>query len=106
MKVPARNDSKQEIYKEFNDHTVRKQWKILHIDLVPEGEKVMDSVWTMKRKRNIVTSDMYKWKARLNLHGGQQEYAVNLYETFSRVVSWTDVRLLIIHSIIYKWHTR
>ena len=49
---------------------------------------------------------MYKWKARLNLHGGQQEYAVNLYETFSRVVSWTDVRLLIIHSIIYKWHTR
>ena len=60
----------------------------------------------MKRKRNIVTNEIYKWKARLNLHGGQQEYAVNLYETFSPVVSWTVAILLLIHSIIYKWHTR
>ena len=60
----------------------------------------------MKRKRNIITNIIYKWKARLNLHGGQQAYAINYYETFSSVVNWTAAILLFIHSIIYKWHTR
>ena len=60
----------------------------------------------MKRKRNILTNQVYKWKSRLNLHGGQQEYAVNFYETFSPVINWSSSRLLLVQAIIYKWHTR
>ena len=102
MKAPDHDDFKRAMYKEFNDHTARKHWELLPINQVPEGEKAMDSVWAMKRKRNIVTNEIYKWKARLNLHGCQQEYAVNSYETFSPVVSWTAARLLLVYSIIYK----
>jgi len=40
---------------------------------VPEGHKVLDAVWSMKRKRHLLTRQVYKWKARLNVHGGQQE---------------------------------
>ena len=60
----------------------------------------------MRRKRYILTNAIYKWKSRLNLHDGQQEYAVNFYETYSPVISWASARLLLIHAIIYKWHTR
>jgi hypothetical protein len=36
----------------------------------------------MKRKRHILTRKVLKYKARLNVHGGgQQEYAVNFFET-------------------------
>ena len=105
MKAPDRNSFQRAMHKEFDDHTSRQYWELLPIDQASEGKKVMDSVWAMKRKRNIVTNEIYKWKARLNLHGGQQEYAVNFYEIFSPVVSWIATRLLLIHSIIYKWHT-
>ena len=73
MKAPDRDEFKRDIHKEFNDHTTHRHWELLPINQVPEGEKVMDSVWAMIRKRNIVKNEIYKWKARLNLHGGQQE---------------------------------
>ena len=66
----------------------------------------MDSVWAMRRKRNILTGKIYKWKARLNLHGGQQEFDVNYYDTYSPVVNWFSCRLLLINALINKWHTR
>jgi Reverse transcriptase (RNA-dependent DNA polymerase) len=73
---------------------------------VPEGVKVLDLVWAMKRKRRIKTKEIYKWKARLNIHGGQQEYGVNYWETFAPVVIWISIRLILILSILLCWHTR
>ena len=46
----------------------------------------------MKRKRDIVTRKFYKWKARLNFHGGQQEY---------RVI-WLDNYSLVGHLVLYQ----
>ena len=71
MKTTDRREFQRTMQKEFNDHSARTHWDLFPIDQVPEGEKVMDSVWAMKRKRNIITNEIYKWKARLNLHGGQ-----------------------------------
>jgi hypothetical protein len=44
---------------------------------VPKGVKVLPSVWSMKWKRDIKTQQVYKHKARLNVHGGKQVYEVN-----------------------------
>jgi hypothetical protein len=49
---------------------------------VPKVVKVLESVWSMKRKRDIKTRKVYKHKARLNVHGGQQEFGVNFFEAF------------------------
>ena len=73
---------------------------------VPEGVKVLDSVWAKKLKRKIKTKEVYKWKARLNIYGGQPEYGVNYWEKFAPIVMWTTIRLILILSIILKWHTQ
>ena len=106
MKAQDRDQFKRSMQKEFTDHNDGHHWDIIPIEDVPKGEKVLDSVWAMRRKRNILTGKIYKWKARLNLHGGQQEFGVNYYETYSPVVNWFSCRLLLIHALINKWHTR
>jgi len=75
------------VIKEVNHHIQRGHWELVPVSSVPKGEKVLDAVWSVKRKRHILTRKVYKWKARLNVHGGQQEYAVNYYDTYAPVVT-------------------
>ena len=95
------------IVKEVNDHITNNHWDLIPREEVPEqGTKILDSIWVMKRKRDIKTREIYKHKARLNVHGSQQEYGVHNTETYSPVVNWFSIRLVTILSIINKWHTR
>jgi hypothetical protein len=71
---------------EFNGH-----WEVVQIDNLPDGTPVLDPVWTMKRKRWLRTNKVYKHKARLNIHGGQQECGVNYWETYAPVVTWAAI---------------
>ena len=73
---------------------------------MPQGHKVIPAVWSMKRKRRIMTQEVYKWKARLNVHGGKQIKGVHYWETASPVVRWSSVRLLLTLSILEGWKTR
>ena len=50
--------------------------------------------------------EVYKWKARLNVHGGKQEYAINYFETYSPVVQWSSIHLLLTLSLLESWKTR
>ena len=60
----------------------------------------------MIRKRHILLNEVYKWKAQLNIHGGKQEYGVNYMQTFSPVVNWITVQLILILSLFHDWKTR
>eukprot|EP00978_Attheya_sp_CCMP212_P037949 scaffold183254_cov63-Attheya_sp.AAC.3 len=60
----------------------------------------------MKRKRDIKTKKVYKHKARLNVDGRKQEFAVNFFETFSPVVTWISIRIVFILVLLNNWHTR
>jgi hypothetical protein len=51
---------------------------VVPLDDVPKETPVLDAVWSMKRKRRLITNEVYKHKARLNVHGGQQEQGVNV----------------------------
>ena len=44
----------------------------------------------------ISPGEVYKWKARLNVHGGKQEHGVNYWETYAPVIGWTTIRLFLI----------
>lgn len=94
------------IIKEVNDHIEKKHWKLIPREEVPSDAKVLPSVWSMKRKRDIQTQQVYKHKARLNLHGGKQEFGLHYYETYAPVVTWFAIRLLLIIAILLKWYTR
>ena len=63
------------------------------------------AIWSFKRKR---TPDgrLLKHKARLCAHGGQQRWDVNYWETYSPVVIWMSVRLMLIISIIHDLPVR
>ena len=95
MRQPDKVQFQQAMIKEVETHTENGHWKIISRQDVPKGEPVLPSVWAMRRKRRIATQEVYKWKARLNLHGGKQEYGLNYWETYSPVVTWTTVRLIL-----------
>jgi hypothetical protein len=76
------------VIKEVYGHIDNDQWKLIpHIE-VPEGTEVIPSVWAMQRKQDLTTGKVTKHKARLNLHGGKQEFGTNYYRTYAPVVTW------------------
>ena len=88
MKVPDKAEFVQAIVREINDHVEGNHWELVSSTEVPEDAKILDSVWAMKRKRDIKTRKVYKHKACLNIHGGQQQYGIHYTETYSPVVNW------------------
>ena len=38
---------------------------------VPKGATILPAVWQMKHKHCILTQEVYKWKARLNIDGSR-----------------------------------
>jgi hypothetical protein len=40
------------------------------------------------------------------VHGGQQQFEINYYETFPPVVTWISLRTLLTLSLLNNWHTR
>ena len=49
---------------------------------------------------------MYKWKAPLNVHGGQQEHGVHYWDTYAPVVTWQTVHFFLILSLLMGWGSR
>ena len=73
MKAPDRDQFKKAMDKELQDHIARRHWEVVPRSEVPKGTRVLDMVWAMRCKRHIDTCEVYKWKAQLNVHGGQQQ---------------------------------
>lgn len=86
MKHHYAKQFKEAMLKKFKDHCKRKDWDLVQIDDVPDKHQFLDSVWAFKRKGHIKTRQIYKWKARLNIHGGQQSIGENFYEMHAPVV--------------------
>ena len=106
MKAPDKDNFLAAMRQEVQAHTKNGVWEIVPAGSVPEGVKVLPSVWAMKRKRKIATREVYKWKARLNVDGSKQEFGVNFWDTFSPVTSWAAIRLELIASLLNGWQTR
>ncbi len=94
------------VIKEVNGHIDNNHWKLTPCTEVPEGTEVVLSVWAMQRKQDLMVGRVTKQKARLNLHGGKQEFGTNYYETYVPVVTWFTIRLLIVFVILINWALR
>ena len=81
MKAHSRDKFLEAISVELDGHERMGNYEPIPIEKVPQGTKLIDMVWSMRRKRRINTQEVYKWKARLNVHGGQQEHGVHYWDT-------------------------
>lgn len=79
---------------EVQAHVRDKNWIIVHKSVVPHNRKILPAVWAFRRKRDIATRKVYKWKARLNVHGGKQVKVLDYWETYAPVALWPSIRLI------------
>eukprot|EP00957_Ditylum_brightwellii_P173253 13189737-Ditylum_brightwellii.AAC.1 len=81
--------------KDFKD--VMKQQK----QGVDAKRKQLMLIWLFNQKRHTDGS-LSKHKARLCWHGGQQQWGVDFYKTYTPMVGWASVRAMLIMSKLYN----
>eukprot|EP00957_Ditylum_brightwellii_P164289 12507552-Ditylum_brightwellii.AAC.1 len=94
------------IVKEINGHIERGHWQLIPFEDVLKETKILYAVWAMKQKRDIKARKITKYKTRLNVHGGQQKYGINYFDTYAPVVTWPSVRLILGMAILNPWGTK
>jgi hypothetical protein len=106
MQEPDKAEFIKAAASEVKSHVDNQHFTLMRRDELPKQTRVLATVWSMKRKRRILTRAIYKWKARLNCDGGQQEHGINFWETYSPVVNWYLIRLFLIISIMKGWESQ
>jgi Reverse transcriptase (RNA-dependent DNA polymerase) len=91
---------------EIQQHNDRKNWILVRRDSLPQGTRVLPSVWALRRKRDITTGQIVKWKGRINVNGSKQQPGIDFEQTFAPVASWASVRLIVLLAVINKWITK
>jgi hypothetical protein len=94
---------KAAMIKEVNDQMKGKVLSMIPISEVPEGKTILPAVWQMRRKRDIKTKEIKKYKARLNIDGSRMIKGQHYDETYAPVASWKFIRLLLIMVAKYGW---
>lgn len=103
---PDRHEFVKAMLKEVRDHERRGHWKVIPKWMVPPGRRILPAVWSMARKRELLSGLIYKWKSRLTL-GGHKQVAGQDYElTFAPVVAWPTIRLFLTYFLMKDWKTR
>jgi hypothetical protein len=105
MREPDREEFRAAMVKEVTDQMENGNFTIVKRSSMPEGESIMPTVWQMKRKRDIKTRAVKKWKARLNLDGSKMVKGNDYVESYSPVASWNSIRTMLILAAQHSWHT-
>ena len=106
MKQPDKAEFKAAMVKEVKDQMDNGNFTIVLRANVPIGKTILPAVWQMKRKRDIKTRKVKKWKARLNIDGSRMKKGIHYDQTYSPVASWKSIRLLLMMIAKNKWHSR
>ena len=106
MKAHDREKFLEAVKVELDGHERMGNYEPIPIQKIPKGTKLLDMVWSMRRKRRINTQEVYKWQARLNVHRGQQEQGVDYWDTYAPVVTWQTVRFFLILSLLLGWRSQ
>jgi hypothetical protein len=103
LRRPDTREYVEAVIKEINGHIYNDHWKLIPRTEAPEDTEVVPSIWAMQHKQDLLTGRVTKHKARLNIHGGKQEFGTNYYETYAPVVTWFAILLLIVFDIQFHW---
>lgn len=91
--------------KEVKDQFNNRNFSIVERRLVPEGSTILPTVWQIRRKRDIMTRKVKKYKARLNIDGSRMKPGIHYGQTYAPVASWLSIRLLLTLAARYNWYT-
>jgi hypothetical protein len=105
LKQPDRAEFIKAMQKEWNDQYNNGNFSIIHRTKVPKDKTILPTVWQMKRKRDIKTRKVKKYKARLNIDGSRMTKGVHYEQTYAPVASWNSIRMLLTMTAIHNWHT-
>ena len=94
----------EEMTKEVADHEQEEHRDMIPADQIKRDKngkrhKPVMTVWGFKRKINPF-GQITKYKARLNVHGGQTKEGLHYWDTYAPVVQWFTIRTLMIISIL------
>ena len=103
LRQPDREQFIAAMHKELEDHISRKHWKVVPAKTIPSHKRAIPMVWSMKRKRDPL-GNIVKWKARLCAGGHRSIEMVDYWSTYSPVISWSTVRLIIVFALINNWY--
>jgi hypothetical protein len=78
-------------------------WQVVPLSSVPPGTPIMGSRWTFKAKTDQ-HGGITRLRARFVCQGFSQVKDVSYWESFSPVVSFTTIRLLIALTALPHWH--
>ena len=106
MREPDWKEFQGAMEKEVTDQMENGNFSIVEKSSVPKGKIILPAVWQMKRKRDIKTRQVKKYKARLNLDGSRQQKGIHYDQTYAPVTSWKFIRLLLIMIVKNGWHSR
>lgn len=105
MKEPDKAKFQDAMEKEVTDQYNNGNFTVVSRDQVPSGHKIFPAVWQMRRKRDIRSQKIKKYKARLNLDGSRMKHGVDYEETYAPVTTWRSIRMLLTMVAMYKWRT-
>lgn len=106
MKQPDKIKFLKRIQKKVRDQRENGNFTIVARKDVLENALILPAVWQMKRKRDIITRRVKKYKARLNLDGSRMRKGEHYEESYSPVAKWNSIRTVLILSAMNKWHTK
>jgi hypothetical protein len=80
IKEPDKKEFVEAMRKEVRDQSKNGKFTVTHQSKLPTNATVLPAVWQMKRKRNIRTRKVKKYKARLNIDGSRMQNGVHLQQ--------------------------
>ena len=93
IRAPDKEFFETEMLNEYKTMLQNKVFELVERHSVPFGKRVVKAIWSFRRKRTP-SGSVYRRRARLCAHGGQQQEGIDFFETFAPVVSWNTVRLV------------
>ena len=106
MKEEDRDQFSKAMQKEYDDRLNTGVYALQLKSKLPKDATVLPVVWQLKRKRDIKTRVIKKYKARLNIDGSRMQKGKHYDQTYAPVASWNSIRLLLTMTAVHGWHTK
>ena len=106
MQAKDQKEFKAAMEKEVNDQIDNGNFSVILQSKVLMGFRVFPGVWTLVRKRDILTQEIKKHKAHLAFDGSRMREGEDYDKTYAPVASWMSIHLLLTFVVAFRWQTQ